>query len=161
MVERAVRENWAGASRWPTRSTKQELIDSTEGRGFTAISLATLTAHNLMESSDQRAKARGAAIVTRMEGQNQSDEHAADPSKHLHLHGVIPAAQPVSEIVSELLGEHEYLEHLRLSALDSDPSTVCPHYEPGPLANGKTPGTHRPGDNGHAHGTNGKAPSGD
>src|SRR5690606_37846809 len=79
LLERAVRKGWLnGSQRFPTRKTRRELIEEIREKGdLTLIDRAMLTAHQLLESQNDRAQAKMVSAVTQMERQNQVDDLAA------------------------------------------------------------------------------------
>lgn len=116
LTRRAIDRGWIGAKRWPTTATMKEVVeDATEIGGLTGVHKATITAHKLMDSQDNRSKSHGARLLVLMESQNQKDEHHEDGETIRHELGSTPeviaaanlAAREYLELQTRTIDEHE------------------------------------------------------
>jgi hypothetical protein len=96
---------------------------------------------------DDRARVNAARVLLAADLVNLKDEELDKPPGDTHNHFTGPV------LITSVLAEPDYVEYLRSRVLeaDSDPGTIRPNGEPGPLENGQAPRDHRPGANGCSH----------
>ena len=113
LLGRAINGGWLG-KRWDTSVTVETLQEIAKTRRLTAKELAMLHTIEHMQSKDRRLSARGVANLTRMEAQNQSDQHHDDGRQVHHDHVITVDARR-----TRLLGIAQRLGLGELSGIDA------------------------------------------
>ena len=113
---------------------------------------------------EPRVRVGSARVFTAMHGQNEDADRpdgVPDPSVNVTVNNQVNIVEATNAAAKGMLNEPEYLDYLRDCAVTDDAGLICqngqPEHAPA-VANGQTPVVHRPGNNGHAHGSNGVDP---
>jgi len=153
LVHQAIR------GRWLTGSTTQDIanLDLKQAR---ARDVAIASILDTMAHGDPSQRLTAIGLMTRMEAQNQRDQHlelvtlTGGSMPDLQPAATINVAVQVGELRQEVLEAHDWIEREREKAIaaDGDSRTVREVGESRPVENGPPPGDDRSSSNGHRNG---------